>query len=99
MAWILCAVGLFLILLGITIWKYRLIHLLNNVDATEVINPEKSVRWAGIYLISLGIVFIIFGGIAPSLSKEQILVSILIFLPVNLVFTVLYLVAYRKNTR
>ncbi len=99
MEWILGSIGVLLILLGIAIWRYKLIHLLSNVDVDKVINPEKSLRLAATYIIILGVTLIIFGGVTPHLSKEQILIAIAFFLPLNLVYTITYLIAQRKNSK
>ncbi len=72
-------------------------HLLDTIEADKVISPKKSVRWAGVYLIFLGMIFSVLGSIASSLSKQQIRLSIICLLSANLIISVTYLIAQRTN--
>lgn len=99
MNWILSAVGIVVILIGIAIWRFKLFNLLSNVDKHRVIDKEKSTRLAGYYLILLGICFFVFGFVAQSLSDKTIVLVIACFIPINMVFAVTYLFAQSRNMR
>lgn len=99
MNWILSGVGIGVILLGIAIWRFRLINLLTNVDKTRVIDQEKAARLAGYYLILLGTCFSLFGYVVQALSDTTIVLILACFIPVNMIFVVTYMVFQSRNMR
>ena len=99
MNWVMSGIGIMVILLGIGIWRFRLINLLTNVDKTRVIDREKAARLAGYYLILLGTCFSLFGYVVQDLSDTTVVLIIACFIPVNMVFVVTYLVLQSRNMR
>lgn len=99
MNWIFSGVGIGVILLGVGIWRFRLINLLTNVDKTRVIDREKAARLAGYYLILLGTCFSLFGYVVQDLSDTTVVLIIACFIPVNMIFVVTYMVFQSRNMR
>lgn len=99
MDWVLGSIGILIILLGLVIWRFRLVNFLSNVDGVRVINKEKATRYAAYYLSVLGVCFIVLGYFIEDISERNLILIIACFIPINLVFLVSYMVAQSRNMR
>ena len=100
MNWVLALVGILVILLGITIWRFGLVGWLCNVPkGGEIIDKEKAARLGGSYLSLVGLCFIAFGYAVENLPDPTITVIVACYTPVNMVVLVSYLVIQSKNIR
>ncbi|KAA6438851.1 hypothetical protein FEM33_15375 [Dyadobacter flavalbus] len=97
MNWLLASIGISITLFGFCIWRFRLVHWLNNVPAGVHLNKDKTARLAGGYLILIGICFLLFAYLVEKLSDQAIMVIVACFIPVNMVVLISYLVAQSKN--
>lgn len=99
MDWILGSIGILIILLGLVIWRFRLVNLLSNIDGVRVINKEKATRYTAYYLSMLGICFIVLGYFIEGITERNLILIIACFIPINLVILVSYMVAQSRNMR
>ncbi|SEJ75098.1 hypothetical protein SAMN05216327_11883 [Dyadobacter sp. SG02] len=100
MDWALASIGLLVIGLGVSIWRFRLVRWLSNIPrGREIIDKEKAARLGGSYLCLIGLCFIAFGYAVDNLSDQAVMVIVACFIPVNMVALVSYLVAQSKNIR
>jgi len=99
MNWVLWVVGVSVILLGLVIWRFRLVNLLSNVDGVRVINKEKATRYTAYYLAMLGVCFMVLGYFIEGTSERNLILIIACFIPINLVILVFYMVAQSCNTK
>ena len=99
MNWFLGLVGILIILLGLVIWRFRLVNLLSNVDGVQVINKEKATRYTAYYLSMLGVCLIVLGYFIEGISERDLILIIACFIPINLVILVSYMVAQSRNMK
>lgn len=63
--------GLLLIGLGGLIWKFEWIHLLNNFRYRAIRDRAGLARWAGQFLLLLGVLLLSFGGLMAAAGDER----------------------------
>jgi hypothetical protein len=88
MDWFLVLIGVLVIGFGCYIWRSKCVRMLNNIPS--------GVR---IYLILIGICFILFGYAVENLSNQTVIVIVACFIPINMIVLVSYLVAQSRNMR
>lgn len=99
MDWLFMIIGILIILLGLFIWRFRLVNFLSNVEGVRVIDKEKATRYTACYLAILGVCFMTLGYFIEELSERHWMVIIACFIPINLVILVSYLVAQSRNMK
>ena len=86
-------------MLGLIIWRFKLIDLLSNVEEVRVIDKGKATRFAACYLFMLGACFITLGYFIERLTERNLVVIVACFIPINMVILVTYLLAQSRNMR
>ncbi|GAB3248439.1 hypothetical protein GCM10027347_04720 [Larkinella harenae] len=99
MDWILGSIGIFLILFGLIIWRFRLVDLLSNVDGRKVLDKEKATRLTFYYLVILGSCFLLVSYFIEEMSERTLMLTLACFIPVNTVVLVFYMVAQSRNMK
>lgn len=99
MNWIVMTIGVLIIVVGLLIWRFKLVNLLSNVDGARVIDKAKATRYTACYLCILGICFTTLGYFIKGLSERSLILIIACFIPINLVVLVSYMVAQSRNMR
>jgi hypothetical protein len=99
MDWLLMIIGILIVLLGLVIWRFRLVNLLSNVEGLRVIDKEKAARYTACYLAILGVCFMTLGYFIEELSKRNLILIIACFIPFNLVVLIPYMVAQSRNMK
>lgn len=97
MDWLLTIIGVLIILLGLVIWRFRLVNLLSNVEGLRVIDKEKATWYTASYLALLGVCFMTLGYFIDELSERQLILIIACFIPLNLVVLLAYMLAQSRN--
>lgn len=62
--------GTFLILIGLLIWKFKLVHLIPGVRTNSQTDKEGLAKWLGSNIIIMGIVIWLVGAIQILIFKE-----------------------------
>ncbi|WP_019987427.1 hypothetical protein [Rudanella lutea] len=93
-------IGSILALLGLAIWRFKLTSWLSNVNNLDVKDHDGLARFAGIFLIGLGVYAVLCGYLAQQTTTQngQIGVMILFVLGSQLAI-VGYMYGLRKYTR
>lgn len=99
MDWVIGTIGALIILMGAAIWRFKLTHLLSNVDGVRLIDKAKAARLTGLYLLILGSCFIGFGCYVGRLTKRRVVIGLACFIPVNSIAVVFYMVAQSKTVK
>ncbi|GAB3783698.1 hypothetical protein GCM10028818_42210 [Spirosoma horti] len=97
MNWLLIIIGILIVLLGLVIWRFRLVNLLSNVEGVRVIDKEKATRYTACYLAVLGSCFMALSYCIEGLSERQLILIIACFIPLNLVVLIAYMLAQSRN--
>lgn len=65
--------GIALILLGAAIWRFKWIHLLSNINvkAVNITNKSLLARFAGGYIMLVGVILLILGYLTKCLTTER----------------------------
>lgn len=88
-----------LMLLGAVIWRFRLIHLLSNVDMKEVDDTRKLglARYAGCFVILVGGIFAVLAYLIGNVTTErEMLILLACMIPIIMIATVFYLAGLKK---
>jgi len=91
--------GSFLIGLGVFIWKKQAIYLLSNFprDPNELTDPKGLARWAGIFIICIGLIFFISGGLVVWLKGTEYEPLTIVFLLIStFLLTITYLIGGQR---
>ncbi|NBB23376.1 DUF3784 domain-containing protein [Runella sp. CRIBMP] len=91
--------GSFLIGLGVFIWKKQAIYLLSNFprDPNELTDPKGLARWAGIFIIFIGLIFFISGGLTMWLKGTKYELLTIVFLLIStFLLTITYLIGGQR---
>ncbi|WP_428655968.1 DUF3784 domain-containing protein [Runella sp.] len=97
--WVIGGVGCLLIGLGLFIWKKQAIYLLSNFphDPNQLTDLKGLARWAGIFLILMGLAAFITAGMAWWLSGTKYeWVFILFFILSIFLLTIIYLIGGQR---
>lgn len=87
--------GSLLVGLGLFIWKKQAVHLLSNFphDSTQLTDTKGLARWAGTFIILIGGIFFISGGLAWWLKDTKYESLIIVFLLLStFLLTIIYLI-------
>jgi Domain of unknown function (DUF3784) len=97
--WVLGGCGGLLIGLGLFVWKKQAIYLLNNFphDPNQLTDSAGLARWAGIFLILMGVVAFISVGLAWWLSGTKYEWGVIVFFILSiLLLTIIYLIGGQR---
>ncbi|MVM41957.1 hypothetical protein GO730_37030 [Spirosoma sp. HMF3257] len=87
-------IGLGIMLLGVAIWRFKLINILSNVDMSQVDLTKKDdlARYAGCFLLLIGGIFSIVAYLLGLVETERgILVLLACIIPLIMVSCIFYL--------
>lgn len=91
--------GSLLVGLGLFIWKKQAIYLLSNFphDPHKLTDKKALARWAGTFIMLIGVIFFISGGLAWWLkgTKYESLIIVLLLLSTFLL-TIIYLIGGQR---
>jgi hypothetical protein len=91
---LLVGVGLGLTVLGVSIWRFKLINILSNVNANQVDRSRNDdlARYAGCFIMLIGGVFMLLAYLIERVATErELLVLVLCMVAVILISTIFYL--------
>lgn len=91
--------GSFLVSLGLFIWKKQAVYLLSNFphDPNQLTDSAGLARWAGIFLILMGVVAFISVGLAWWLSGTKYEWGFIVFFILSiLLLTIIYLIGGQR---
>lgn len=97
--WILVGCGCLLIGLGLFVWKKQAIYLLSNFphDPNQLTDPKGLARWAGIFLILMGLAAFITVGLSWWLSGTEYQAAFIAFFILSiLLLTIVYLIGGQR---
>ena len=97
--WILGGVGSLLIGLGLFVWKKRAFYLLSNFphDPNQLTDPEGLARWAGTFIILMGVCAFISIGLAWWLRETKYEWTPIVFFILSIfLLTIIYLIGGQR---
>lgn len=83
-------IGVFLILIGLIIWKLKIDWIISGYNSGKVGNNESLARWVGRNLILMGMLIILLEGIEiifPNIKSDFIILSYLVIVVVISIVT------------
>jgi len=69
-------VGLFLILIGLMVWKLKITWIINGFSSEKVETKEGPAAWIGVNLVLMGVLVLLLGAleiIFPGINKDIII--------------------------